>query len=95
MIKNAVVKVVIPTERYENFVQNIHRGKRGEPLFFFHIFYFYNFYVFFCNYFIFFRPLLCLIHRMIEYVVREGPMFEAMVMSKESGNPIYRYVNFN
>lgn len=37
-----------------------------------------------------FRPLLSLIHRMIEFVVREGPMFEAMIMSKEIDNPTFR-----
>lgn len=37
-----------------------------------------------------FRPLLALIHRMIEFVVREGPMFEAMIMSKEIDNPTFR-----
>ncbi|KRZ24845.1 U2 snRNP-associated SURP motif-containing protein [Trichinella pseudospiralis] len=52
MIKNAVVKVVIPTD----------------------------------------RPLLCIIHRMIEFVVREGPLFEAMVMAKESKNPMYSFL---
>ncbi|XP_077987617.1 U2 snRNP-associated SURP motif-containing protein-like [Glandiceps talaboti] len=49
---NAVVKVVIPTE----------------------------------------RPLLHLIHRMIEFVVREGPMFEAMIMNRELNNPMFRFL---
>ncbi|CAH1244975.1 U2SURP [Branchiostoma lanceolatum] len=49
---NAVVKVVIPTE----------------------------------------RPLLQLIHRMIEFVVREGPMFEAMIMNREINNPMFRFL---
>uniref|UniRef100_A0A3P8W8Q8 U2 snRNP-associated SURP domain containing n=1 Tax=Cynoglossus semilaevis TaxID=244447 RepID=A0A3P8W8Q8_CYNSE len=31
--------------------------------------------------------LLSLIHRMIEFVVREGPMFEAMIMNREINNP--------
>ena len=34
--------------------------------------------------------LLKLIHRMIEFVIREGPMFEAMVMNKEMSNPLYQ-----
>ncbi|XP_028833766.1 U2 snRNP-associated SURP motif-containing protein isoform X2 [Denticeps clupeoides] len=38
------------------------------------------------------RNLLCLIHRMIEFVVREGPMFEAMIMNKEISNPMYRFL---
>uniref|UniRef100_A0A3Q2YVW7 Zgc:163098 n=1 Tax=Hippocampus comes TaxID=109280 RepID=A0A3Q2YVW7_HIPCM len=37
------------------------------------------------------RNLLFLIHRMIEFVVREGPLFEAMIMNKEKSNPEYRY----
>ncbi|XP_038050336.1 U2 snRNP-associated SURP motif-containing protein-like isoform X2 [Patiria miniata] len=51
-LKEAVVKVVIPTE----------------------------------------RPLLLAIHRMIEFVVREGPMFEAMIMNMEMENPLYRFL---
>ncbi|KAM3869216.1 U2 snRNP-associated SURP motif-containing protein [Diretmus argenteus] len=38
------------------------------------------------------RNLLVLIHRMIEFVVREGPMFEAMIMSKERNNPDFRFL---
>uniref|UniRef100_A0A8C5HQZ7 U2 snRNP-associated SURP domain containing n=1 Tax=Gouania willdenowi TaxID=441366 RepID=A0A8C5HQZ7_GOUWI len=38
------------------------------------------------------RNLLSLIHRMIEFVVREGPMFEAMIMNREINNPMYRWV---
>ncbi|XP_028322290.1 U2 snRNP-associated SURP motif-containing protein-like isoform X2 [Gouania willdenowi] len=38
------------------------------------------------------RNLLFLIHRMIEFVVREGPMFEAMIMNKEKNNPDYRFL---
>ncbi|KAI4885716.1 hypothetical protein NFI96_017801 [Prochilodus magdalenae] len=38
------------------------------------------------------RNLLSLIHRMIEFVVREGPMFEAMIMNREISNPLYRQV---
>ncbi|XP_064638246.1 U2 snRNP-associated SURP motif-containing protein-like isoform X2 [Lineus longissimus] len=51
-LANAVVKVVIPTE----------------------------------------RNLLCVIHRMIEFVVREGPMFEAMIMNREISNPTFRFL---
>lgn len=51
-LKEAVVKVVIPTE----------------------------------------RPLLQVIHRMIEFVVNEGPMFEAMVMNREINNPMFRFL---
>lgn len=36
--------------------------------------------------------LLRLIHRMIEFVIREGPMFEAMIMNKEFHNPKFQYV---
>ena len=33
---------------------------------------------------------MALIHRMIEFVVREGPMFEAMIMNKEMSNPQFK-----
>lgn len=39
-----------------------------------------------------FRPLLALIHRMIEFVIREGPMFEAMIMHRELENPMFRFL---
>ncbi|MGH0148866.1 UNVERIFIED_CONTAM: hypothetical protein FKN15_013609 [Acipenser sinensis] len=38
------------------------------------------------------RNLLGLIHRMIEFVVREGPMFEAIIMNKEKSNPDFRFL---
>lgn len=34
--------------------------------------------------------LLRLIHRMIEFVIREGPMFEAMIMNRELTNPKFQ-----
>uniref|UniRef100_A0A8D3DDE9 Zgc:163098 n=1 Tax=Scophthalmus maximus TaxID=52904 RepID=A0A8D3DDE9_SCOMX len=37
------------------------------------------------------RNLIFLIHRMIEFVVREGPVFEAIIMNKEKNNPEYRW----
>lgn len=37
------------------------------------------------------RLLLSLIHRMVEFVAREGPMFEAMIMNREINNPQYRF----
>lgn len=52
ILYNAIVKVVIPTE----------------------------------------RNVLMLIHRMIEFVVREGPMFEAMIMNREINNPMFRFL---
>lgn len=36
------------------------------------------------------RSLLQLIHRTIEFIVREGPMFEAMIMNRELSNPDFR-----
>lgn len=39
------------------------------------------------------RPLLMLIHRMVEFVIREGPMFEALIMTKEMDNPMYKWVS--
>lgn len=38
------------------------------------------------------RPLLMLIHRMIEFVVREGPIFESMIMAREKNNPNFRFL---
>lgn len=38
------------------------------------------------------RTLLAIIHRVIEFVVREGPIFEAMLMQREKGNPMYRFL---
>ena len=38
------------------------------------------------------RTLLCLIHRMVEFVVKEGPMFEAMIMNREIANPMFRFL---
>uniref|UniRef100_A0A158Q7U9 U2 snRNP-associated SURP motif-containing protein n=1 Tax=Elaeophora elaphi TaxID=1147741 RepID=A0A158Q7U9_9BILA len=52
MLRNAVVRVVVPTE----------------------------------------RSLLVLIHRTIEFLVREGPLFEAMLMGRERHNPVYRFL---
>ncbi|XP_055330103.1 U2 snRNP-associated SURP motif-containing protein-like [Paramacrobiotus metropolitanus] len=38
------------------------------------------------------RSLLGIIHRVIEFIVREGPIFEAMLMQREKGNPMYRFL---
>ncbi|XP_029029376.1 U2 snRNP-associated SURP motif-containing protein [Betta splendens] len=38
------------------------------------------------------RNLLFLIHRTIEFVVREGPVFEAIIMNKERNNPEYKFL---
>lgn len=38
------------------------------------------------------RALLDLIHKVIEYVIQEGPMFEAIIMTKEIRNPAYRFL---
>ncbi|XP_067347887.1 U2 snRNP-associated SURP motif-containing protein isoform X2 [Channa argus] len=38
------------------------------------------------------RNLLYLIHRTIEFVVREGPVFEAIIMNKERNNPEYKFL---
>jgi len=38
------------------------------------------------------RTILALIHRMVEFVVNEGPMFEAMIMNKELQNPNFRFL---
>lgn len=42
------------------------------------------------------RNLLSLIHRTVEFVVNEGPLFEAMIMSRELHNPNFRFLfDFN
>lgn len=38
------------------------------------------------------RNLLMLIHRMVEFVIREGPMFEAMIMNREINNPLFKFL---
>nr|XP_046267696.1 U2 snRNP-associated SURP motif-containing protein isoform X2 [Scatophagus argus] len=38
------------------------------------------------------RNLLFLIHRMVEFVVREGHVFEAIIMTKEKNNPDFRFL---
>ncbi|TKR80539.1 hypothetical protein L596_014599 [Steinernema carpocapsae] len=38
------------------------------------------------------RPLLCLIHRVVEFVVRYGPEFEFFICRKEAANPTYRFL---
>eukprot|EP00795_Rhopilema_esculentum_P016431 gene16431-7840_t len=38
------------------------------------------------------RSQLAVIHRMVEFVAREGPMFEAMIMNKELNNPMFRFL---
>ena len=43
-----------------------------------------------CRCLVCYRSLLQLIHRVIEFVVREGPMFEAMIMNREMTNPQFR-----
>lgn len=41
---------------------------------------------------IFSRTVLHIIHRMIEFVIREGPMFEALIMSREIENPAFSFL---
>ncbi|OTF78640.1 U2 snRNP-associated SURP motif-containing protein-like protein, partial [Euroglyphus maynei] len=38
------------------------------------------------------RNLLCLIHRVVEFVVREGPPFEALLMNREITNPQFSFL---
>ncbi|XP_053683700.1 U2 snRNP-associated SURP motif-containing protein isoform X2 [Sabethes cyaneus] len=38
------------------------------------------------------RPMLMLIHRMVEFVIREGPMFEALIMTREMDNSMYKFL---
>ncbi|EDW85779.1 uncharacterized protein Dwil_GK22959 [Drosophila willistoni] len=38
------------------------------------------------------KSVLNVIHRMIEFVIREGPMFEALIMSREMENPLFSFL---
>lgn len=38
------------------------------------------------------RKVLGIIHRMIEFVLREGPLFEAMIMKNEIANPMFSFL---
>ena len=38
------------------------------------------------------RTQLCLINRMVEFVIREGPMFEAMIMNREMNNRHFQFL---
>lgn len=38
------------------------------------------------------KKSLYLIHRMIEFVINEGPIFEAFIMNKEINNPSYKFL---
>ncbi|KAH8299955.1 hypothetical protein KR044_007950, partial [Drosophila immigrans] len=38
------------------------------------------------------KSVLNIIHRMIEFVIREGPMFEALIMSREMENPLFSFL---
>ncbi|KAJ8917423.1 hypothetical protein NQ315_005469 [Exocentrus adspersus] len=38
------------------------------------------------------KKVLMLVHRVIEFVVREGPMFEAFIMNREIGNPDFNFL---
>jgi len=40
----------------------------------------------------YFRAVLHIIHRMIEFVIREGPMFEALIMIREMENPLFSFL---
>ncbi|KAF5303092.1 hypothetical protein FQR65_LT08424 [Abscondita terminalis] len=38
------------------------------------------------------KKVLMSVHRTIEFVIREGPLFEAMIMNKEIHNPTYQFL---
>ncbi|CAH8830374.1 unnamed protein product [Trichobilharzia szidati] len=38
------------------------------------------------------RSILALIHRMIEFVILEGPQFEAAIMHRETNNPMFKFL---
>jgi len=41
------------------------------------------------------RQILDRIHKTIEYVLREGPVFEAIIIARENGNPDYKFLYDN
>lgn len=38
------------------------------------------------------KKVVTLVNRMIEFVVKEGPLFEAMIMNNELNNPDYNFL---
>lgn len=38
------------------------------------------------------RKVIQTVHRVVEFVVREGPHFEAMIMNREINNPAYSFM---
>lgn len=38
------------------------------------------------------KKMLALVNRMVEFVVKEGPLFEAMIMNREMQNPDYGFL---
>lgn len=38
------------------------------------------------------KKVVTLVNRMIEFVVKEGPLFEAMIMNNELNNPDYYFL---
>lgn len=38
------------------------------------------------------KKILTLVNRMVEFVVKEGPLFEAMIMNREMQNPDYSFL---
>ena len=38
------------------------------------------------------RAKLSIINRMVEFVVREGPIFEATIMNRELNNPMFKFL---
>lgn len=38
------------------------------------------------------RTQMCLINRMVEFVIREGPIFEATIMNRELANPHFKFL---
>lgn len=38
------------------------------------------------------KMILMTVHRMVEFVAREGPLFEAIIMNREMNNPLYQFL---
>lgn len=38
------------------------------------------------------KTTLMVVHRMVEFVAREGPLFEAMIMNREINNPLFQFL---
>lgn len=101
ILQNAVVKVVIPTERYlliliyyDRSISKYVTMRNICESYYCWMRYFHQ-WGSILNWVVRYRNLVMLIHRMVEFVIREGPMFEAMIMNRELNNPMFRYLSYH